>query len=257
MPVSAGCSTYAFDLVGEHYGEAWDSAPMQSIAIKPGNTAGVAIKLDYVRSSSVPPNAEKAAIARWAPTTGGVDLYYDTHRDGVNATLIARGIFGTQFAWTLPNLAPNTYYLIARTEHKQSASLPFVVNTPPRVRILTPSYTTGPDYAATVVGNAWDMSDATDIETPYNVTGGTFKNGIFTAANTAPSGDPGLQLRVTAPIDPSRFYYLTYRMRVDGLIDILRGSVSSRAMVDRSRSDEDRQYNKGRCGVRGLAYCEF
>ena len=97
------------------------------------------------------------------------------------------------------------------------------------------------------------MSDATDIETPYNVTGGTFKNGIFTAANTAPSGDPGLQLRVTAPIDPSRFYYLTYRMRVDGLIDILEGVRLSRAMVDRSRSDEDRQYNKGRCGVRGLA----
>ena len=100
---------------------------MQSIAIKPGNTAGVAIKLDYVRLSSVPPNAEKAVTARWAPTTGGVDLYYDTHRDGVNATLIARGIFGTQFAWTLPDLAPNTYYLIARTGNKQSASLPFVV----------------------------------------------------------------------------------------------------------------------------------
>ena len=56
------------------------------------------------------------------------------------------------------------------------------------------------------------------------IIGRAFHDGIFTATNT--NGDSGVELNVPTPVDPSRFYYATYRMRVHGPQDIGAGSVS-------------------------------
>jgi hypothetical protein len=96
-------------------------------------------------------------------------------------------------------------------------------NTPPQLAITSPSFISGPDYATTVVGNAWDMSDAADV-TGMNVTGANFGGGIYNATNT--TNDPALMLKVTTPIDTSRFKYATYRMQVDGQKDTTAGSVA-------------------------------
>ena len=119
-PASAGCFTYAFDLGGEHYGEAWGSAPMQSIAIKPGNTAGVTIKLDYARLSSTPiPDASQIMVT-WTTASDKADLYFSTQRTGTDATLIAKGLTGARYPWIVPHLAPAPYYLFIRTGIDQS-----------------------------------------------------------------------------------------------------------------------------------------
>jgi hypothetical protein len=96
-------------------------------------------------------------------------------------------------------------------------------NIPPQLAITAPSFISGPDYATTVVGNAWDMNDTVDVK-GANVTGESFSNGIYNATNT--SGDPALTLHVTTLIDTSRFKYVTYRMQLDGQKDTTLGSVA-------------------------------
>ncbi|MFL5803356.1 MAG: hypothetical protein ACJ8CR_16645, partial [Roseiflexaceae bacterium] len=64
-----------------------------------------------------------------------------------------------------------------------------------------------------------------DISRQSNIVGGSFSNGVFTGTNPNGNGDPGLDLHVTSPIDPARFYYATYRMWLRGPQDIQFGSV--------------------------------
>ncbi len=242
-PIRSGWHTYTFDLVAERNmgagGLAWNAGPIQSIAIKPANSAGVLIKLDYVRLTTTLPEVAPVITVRWTSVDSVLDLYFDTDPDGSNATLIARNVAGNtgSYRWVTPYLAPGTYYLLARSstsqimESTQIVSPAFEVNTPPVVTILAPSYTSGPDYATTVVGNPWDMSSSDDVKALYNVVDAVFDNGILGAVNDANNpdisrrGDPGIELNVTTPIDPTRFYYGTYRFRLDGTQDIAAGSV--------------------------------
>lgn len=231
VTVKAGWHTYSVDLVADrNVGAgpvAWNDGPIQGINIDPTNKVGVQVKVDYARLSATPPSAAPVVTAQWTPTGGTFDLYFDTSPSGANATLIQSGVSASSgsFAWRTPNLAPGTYYLIARRGADQSVSPAFVVNTPPHISILAPSYTSGPDYATTVVGDPWDMSNPEDVDRQFNIVGGTFSNGIFTGTNPNGNADPGLHFHVTTPIDPSRFYYATYRMQLRGLQDIQFGSV--------------------------------
>jgi len=99
-------------------------------------------------------------------------------------------------------------------------------NTPPQLEITSPSYISGRDYATTVIGNPWDMSDAADVALQYNLTGGRIENGTFRASSVVGSDDPGVHLNVTTPIDTTKYHYATYRLRVDGQQDTVNGSVS-------------------------------
>ena len=228
--IRQGWHTYTWDLATEREvsagGLAWTDGPIQGIAIKTAWAKGVTTKVDWIRLSTTPPSAGPVVSIRWTPTSSSFNLYYDTDAGGANATLIAASVNGSsgQYNWTTPNLAPGTYYLIAESAGTRAVSMPFVVNAPPSVSIRAPSYTSGPDYATTVLGNPWDMSDSADIALYENVASPSFNNGIFSATNT--NGDPALTLNMQTPIDPSRFYYATYRMRVNGPIDIGAGSVA-------------------------------
>jgi hypothetical protein len=101
-------------------------------------------------------------------------------------------------------------------------------NIPPRLNITAPSFISGPDYATTVVGNAWDMSDSADISSQYNIVGGSFSGGVFTGTNANGNRDPGIAMRVTTPIDTNRFKYATYRMQLDGQLNTDTGGSVSR-----------------------------
>ena len=227
--VRPGCNLYTFDFVGDRTGGDgslnWTDGWIQGLALQPTLSPGIEIKLDYARLSATPPSAGRVVTASWTPTSTSFELLFDTDPSGANATPITT-ISGSsrEYAWTTPNLAPGTYYFIARGPGGISVSSPFVVNTPPVAQLLAPSFTSGPDYATTVARNPWDMSDPADIQQRGNITGGAFSNGLFSGTNT--NGDAWLELNTPEPIDPSRFYYLTYRMRVAGQQDIGTGSVT-------------------------------
>lgn len=89
----------------------------------------------------------------------------------------------------------------------------------PQLRITAPSYASGPDYANTVLGNPWDMNDASDIVSSAALAPLSFKDGILsgTTGNCAGvgCGDPALTLRTSGVIDTKRFKYVTYRVQAE------------------------------------------
>ena len=96
--------------------------------------------------------------------------------------------------------------------------------------MTNPSWTSGDDYATTVLGNAWDMSSSSDIQLTGldNLTNVSFSGGVLHATNT--NADPIVTLLYntnnSVPIDTSRFRYLTLRLQVDGAYDLVAGSVA-------------------------------
>ena len=85
----------------------------------------------------------------------------------------------------------------------------------------------GDDYATQVLGNAWDMNDAIDMDTQesISVSGQSFGSGVFTATST--STDPNLyplfmgyassinlSRGALHPIDTSHYRYVTFKMRL-------------------------------------------
>ncbi len=113
------------------------------------------------------------------------------------------------------------------------------VNDPPRLQILQPDNKGGADFAATVLGNPWNMDDVGDIKSVFNITtplilpdnavagvGGDF----FKATSTEGSADPyqaSLESKVPAEyIDATRFRNLSFGMLIDRPQDVANGSVA-------------------------------
>ena len=103
-------------------------------------------------------------------------------------------------------------------------------NIPPQLNITSPSFISGPDYATTVVGDAWDMSESSDVISQYNTLGGSFSGGIYTGTNPNGNFDPAVVLRQAGLIDTSRFKYFTYRMQLDGAFNTDTGGSVARVV---------------------------
>lgn len=85
---------------------------------------------------------------------------------------------------------------------------------PPALFVIAPSYTGGPDFATTVLGDPWDMNNAEDVDYTHHVNNITF-NGIFHGEGdegTVP--DVAFYANSTTGIPTSEYYYLTYKLRI-------------------------------------------
>jgi len=220
--VRQGCRLYRFDLAADRNPQvgslAWGAEPAFALEILPVSEPGVDIRLDFVTLSSRR-QGPRVEIA-WQGLAEPVRLYF-AGVDG-SRTLIRANRTGGDFTWRTPGLAPGTYRVIAvsATGQTLAAAENLVVDCPPAGRILNPSATSGPDYAAEVVGDPWDFSNPADVERALGlVPDSNLGDGVYDAVSIrapGPSGDPRLFLHVTRPIDPHRYHYLTYRMWVGG-----------------------------------------
>jgi hypothetical protein len=98
---------------------------------------------------------------------------------------------------------------------------PLVINTAPQIQITAPSMTSGPDFATTVLGDPWDMSNQQDIIRVVNTTG-SFANGILSGVSPPPptGGDPQVEINLrNQRIDTQRFRYATLRYGLDDSMD--------------------------------------
>jgi len=132
--------------------------------------------------------------------------------------------------------------------------VPLTINTPPDLTITSPSMVSGKDYAATILGDPWDMFNPQDIVQTWEIAQASFENGIFTAVTSGGHtggndwGDPQLWLHVGSNsadyIDTSQFKYLTLRACHPGVQDIGFGWVfrllwaSNNFGLDHSTSDD-------------------
>lgn len=178
------------------------------------------IELDWIRVYD-PTNPPIRVTARDDdPTTR---LIWDSDRHLWNNTaangrwgVISEG--GGPANWNTDAMFPGKYFVYSQTGSERSLVNTVKINKRPRVRVLQPDAVGGVDYATTIRGNAWDMSQAGDISLQRNMTS-TFQNGQLIGTNAAPTrSDSGFRLTIPAdkPINGSRFTNFSARVYYEG-----------------------------------------
>jgi hypothetical protein len=229
LKVYEGCRTYRFDLVGDQNPNAagslpWTAGGFTALRFRPATHPDIQVVVDYVTLS--PAQKGEFVNIAWEDNGQPVRLFFSSSSDLSRLTTIPGRRTGGSFDWRTPNLAPGTYYVVAQQAGRAAGTASFRVDAPPQGRILTPSFTSGPDYATEARGgDAWDMSQPGDVSDTRNLRSVEFANGQLRAVST--NIDPGIHLTVNGrrPIDPDRYYYLTYRMWVADDGEPGRGSV--------------------------------
>ena len=233
FPLISGCQVISIDLTNsfDGIGMRWNSGRLiEGIAITFLKTNTV-FSLDYVRLSGTDPSLNPSIEINWPPFNGSFSLYFDSENDNSKKTLIASGLIGQsgRYSWNnLPDLAPNKYHFILELDKTVVTSPSFVVNSPPNTSIISPSFTSGPDYATEVIGNAWDMNNLNDISGTLNIENLRIVNGVLLGTSTGVNRDPILILNGPQefPINTNSYYYFTYRMKDLLVQDIAGGSVA-------------------------------
>jgi hypothetical protein len=177
------------------------------------------------------PAASSPLAAKQAITWTGSGAATITVRDNSDGSIfpVISNLSANSYLWNYGVLPPGSYTLTI-TNASGSGSATFRINNPPSIQVTNPSVTSGDDYAATVLGNAWDMTGSSDIQLTGldHLTDISFTSGQLNAANT--SNDPIVTLLYntnnSVPIDTTRFRYLTFRLQVDGSFDTAAGSVA-------------------------------
>jgi hypothetical protein len=226
-PTKNGFSIIQMSLADQATGTPWTSAPMRGFRIDPNSAhAGQDMFFDWVRLTCND-NTPCATMNNIGWSGGSGNAKVEVLDAGGIVLNIATNVAATSFNWNSGILPPGNYTLRV-TRGSTVGTKAFRINTPPTIAVTDPSRTTGEDYATTVLGNAWDMSTSSDIVGSFNVNPLTFSGGQLHGTNT--SGDPGIELlngtNNGLPIDTAKYRYLTYRMQVDGAVDITNGSVT-------------------------------
>jgi hypothetical protein len=207
----------------------WTSGVVRALRIDPNALNAVEnVFLYWVRLT---PSASSPLAAKQTITWNGSGAATITVRDNGDGSVfpVVSNLSGNSYPWNYGVLAPGSYTLTV-TNASGSGSTSFSINNPPRIDVTNPSVTSGDDYATTVLGNAWDMSNSNDIQLTGldHLTNVSFSSGLLHATNT--NSDPIVTLLYNTnnavPIDTSRFRYLTFRMQLDGPYDLLAGSVA-------------------------------
>jgi len=207
----------------------WTNGVVRGLRIDPNAFNAVEnVFLYWVRLT---PAANSPLAAKQTITWNGSGAATITARDNSDGSVfpVVSNLSANSYVWNYGVLAPGSYTLTV-TNASGSGSATFTINNPPRIDVTNPSPTSGDDYATTVLGNAWDMSDGADIQLTGldNLTNLSFSGGVLHATNT--TADPIVTLLYntnnSVPIDTTRFRYLTYRLQLDGPYDLLAGSVA-------------------------------
>lgn len=256
----SGWNTYVLDLktIGIQLGSQNWNGNIRELIIHPfagPGTAGATIKLDWARLTAANPNTARPYTIQWTGDGGGgpVTLYASLNNKALDANdvVIATGLSasGGSYPFQTGVLPAGSYYIAASNGSGTAWSAgPLTINAPPNVTIVKPSMTSGQEYAASEIGNAWDMSEATDLNynllptEPTCVTNEVFSGGIYSAqvpqcpANE-PYADPILYfggMNRYSPgtpdplIDTSKYRYLSYRFYQAGEQNLLTGGWVSR-----------------------------
>ncbi|MBN1937162.1 MAG: hypothetical protein JW934_21060 [Anaerolineae bacterium] len=205
---------------------AWTGS-VTGLRLDPAMNAGVQVQLDWVWLSS----QQTTTVINWNGTglSGNVTIALD---DGSGYAplryfpngIVEQTIAATALSFTMPgSLAPGTYTVRVGDGGGWAVSAaPWVFKPAPIAELVAPSYTSGPDFAATVLGNPWDMSGTDDIDPAqtenlsYSINGGVLD--ITSLVNTGGCSAAHLPLGLNMhgqAVDSNTYKYLTYRYKAD------------------------------------------
>lgn len=222
--------TPSFSVVGK----AWQGT-VYGFMLRPtlSMPVGTTHQVDWVRLYD--PTTSPTLTLRWTTSsipndgTYSVQLFADSDAAGFDGDLFVSGI-ANDGTYTLHTAAlpPGSYYFYLRVVRLVSGAFQTVstsaysarldIRAPPSMTIEAPSFTSGEDYATAQMGNAWDMSSAGDVASFHDIAFPSFANGVLSAFANSPDPQVVLSTRVGGvlkPIDPKRYRYLSFRMRVD------------------------------------------
>ena len=81
----------------------------------------------------------------------------------------------------------------------------------PIAHFILPSATSGADYAEQA-GNAWDLSESSDVVSLKNFASASISGGVLDLVTNNGQGDPQIRFNTPASFDPASYRYLTFRM---------------------------------------------
>jgi len=227
-----GFQTYVVDLSqAASDGLPWTSGNVVGFRLDPNGThVGQDIYFDWVRLTynDGAPGAAMQTIS-WSGPSGRIELY---DAGGTTRIMTIANSASSPYQWNYGVVPPGTYTLRV-TAGASVGNRAFTINNPPVVQVTEPDETgADDDYATTVLGNPWDMDAPADVQLTgadnYTPAPASFAGGIMSATNT--SNDPAVTLLYNSnnavPIDATKYRYLTFRMQLDGPLDIANGSVA-------------------------------
>jgi hypothetical protein len=226
LTLKPGWNTYILDLTARptYANNAPWGAGMTGFRIVPtnGSATPIHVEIDWMRF--------------YAPTTpvtvsvagGGTnDVWWDSDADpsnngtaanpGRTAARIGAGVAsGSSVSLDVGSLPPGTYRFYTTQGGSPGAySSPLVVAARPQPTVITPSLTTGADYASSVRGDAWDFSQSSDVFNVANFVP-NFGGGVMSATGAGTLNEPQFQLATAGSVDASRYHKLTFRISYDG-----------------------------------------
>ena len=237
-PTPAGDNIYVVDLTTANQASPWTAGNVTGLAFYPNSSAvGYQVQVDWIRLTTGDGNA----ASKFVPITwsGGSGTSTIQVRDAAGTVLtVASGISATTFNWNYGVLPPGTYTVTVIRGGVASAARSFRINNPPTVQLTDPDASGGEDFATTVLGNPWDMQDATDVKNDGGATivdhvvARSFSGGLYHGTSDA-SGDPQTYLlsnpsaaNTHDTIDTTRYHRLTFSLQVDRAFDLGLGSVA-------------------------------
>lgn len=141
--------------------------------------------------------------------------------------LASAGLFS--FPASLP---PGNHTLTANSAGASDSGL-WKIDAIPLLTFSNPTYSSGEEYATTVLGDPWDFNSLDDIDRVQNIDSAVIENGTYKATHPATGdacsnqwSDSAVYLRMGAPVDPEKFRYFSFDVRLAGTADILDGWMS-------------------------------
>ncbi len=190
--VPGASKIFTVDLPGTpQAGLPWGGAPVLGLRLGLTNSAaGNSVQYDWIRltnGADVLPITWTSSVSSgtWTITaTEGSSTQFNP--DGTVYT-IASGLTGStrSFNFQYGVLPPGTYTLRIANSGGASATQTFIINDPPRVRVTSPDYTGGADFATAVIGDRWDLANAADVDLgQFGFTARPFRPPAFTPSPT-------------------------------------------------------------------------
>lgn len=225
--IDPGWHTYILDLRAN---SKWKGRPI-GLRFDPTTLSGVKIKIDWMRLYK---QTKRKVELKWYDQNPkrAVKIYLDMDKnpDNNNMELLEEldgesANFENSYTWDPSAYQPHKYYFYIRKKGEPGVySNKVVINRTPLLNIINPDEKGGKDYAASVTGDSWDMSQRSDVWYWDGVKDVTFSHGVM--AGTPTNGDGYFHLRVPKPIDTNKYHRLTFRFRYDGPFDYGAGTMS-------------------------------
>ncbi|OVE73768.1 hypothetical protein BVX94_02940, partial [bacterium B17] len=217
-------------------GESW-AGTIYDVTILPSSTGpiGTQLEIDWIRLYN--PTDSPDLTFNWS--TSGADanwdfvrLYVDNDNSGYDGDLLISAITDDG-SYTIETgaLPPGTYYFYLTLCNRSGSSITteaysgysgkLTIGSAPSIEFTSPSFTSGVDYAETVIGDAWDMSSSTEVRYSEDIYSGTYSTGILSATTGSYSTDDSqiwFNTRARGrvlPVVADDFRYLTFKMKVE------------------------------------------